>query len=122
MPIFGTITSDGSTITYSNRYGTLELEVMGPYSKISSMRSSDWPVSCRCGIDEAEKVVLITDNRKMQMALCDTSLKGDCFVPLHHISPSEAAVCRIKSMAFAKGVNATKELVPPNPYAGPIPC
>ena len=96
---------------YKNKYGQLELEVIGPYQDVTKMKSKEFDDSCFFGIAEAEKIALITDNCGIQLSFSGGAKpdinKG---YMLHHESSGIAALCRIVSLNFDKEINATKAL------------
>jgi len=100
---------------YSNRYGRLEIEIVGPYQQVSTMpRCKDLNQSYSFGMDEAEQIALITGNKDTQC--CFTFGNTSKVFLIHHQSGNIAALCRIVSIEFSKNVNATKELERSNPY------
>lgn len=97
-------------IVYQNRFGSLVLEPISEYRAVRGIRSDIVPTEGRFhGIDIAEKVALITDNRGIQISF-QMPLTRDSFgYILHHDSPSTCAICRIVSMEYV-GNDPTVEI------------
>ena len=94
-------------LVYQNKYGRLELQP-GEYQNVSDIHSKDLDEDVFFGIDEAEKIALITENKNIQLAFAYPELKK-AFV-LHHKSFDAAAVCRVVSLEFTGGVNPQEEI------------
>lgn len=90
--------------TYANQYGKLEIETVGPYQAV---REVDTDLAERFSIDTAERIALITDNRRIQ--LCPARNRRDMYL-MHHESISVVAPCRIISLSFDENVNAREEI------------
>lgn len=99
---------------YKNKYGSLTLELAGPYQAVSSIHSKDVDPQLLFSIDEAEKIALITGNVDIQLCFCSAD-RSKAFV-IHHQSGSVAAVCKLVNLDFDKGVNATSVLARPDSY------
>lgn len=100
--------SENNIITYSNKYGCVELEIVGEYTHVSTFHANMINSEFFFTIDEAEKLALITENNRLQVCFDPKSLKR-AYVIVHK-SSSVAALTRIKSMKFYDGINATNEL------------
>ena len=103
-------------LIYKNKYGQLELEVMGEYRAVSTIHCRDIEDSYSFGLDDSEKIVLITGGVDIQ--LCFTIGNLNKVFLIHHRSASMAAVCRVISLQFNRDINETRELARPNPYRG----
>lgn len=104
-------------ITYKNKYGYLEFDVVGEYQDVTKISSKRVDAEFFFDISTAEKIALITNNKDIQ--LCFTyPTNGTAFL-VHHKSSGIAAVCRITKIEFDNKFNATKELEPlPRIYLG----
>jgi hypothetical protein len=91
---------------YSNTYGSLQLEPIGPFKAVNTIRGVDLPDDIKFSMDTAEKIALITDNRGIQ--LCFESFKK-VYVIIHQ-GPSLAAVARIVNMEFDEKINPAQEI------------
>jgi hypothetical protein len=92
------------TISYQNNYGTLVLEPVSEYRSVDGIRSDIVPENSRFyGIDVAEKVALITENRRIQIAFQMPLTRNSFGYILHHDSPNTCAICRISSMEYVGG-------------------
>ena len=108
------------TFTYSNRYGTIEAKQVTewfPVGKFSSRRFlAEHPEHPTFGIDTAEQIVLITDNRRSQITgfwyvnengeLITNANNG---ILLVHQSPSIVCVVKITKFEY-NGPNAQEEI------------
>lgn len=96
------------THVYENKYGFLELEVVGDYKPVETIYSRDVSEACLFTIDEAEQIALITGNFGIQISFASPNFKR-AFV-IRHESFGIAAVCRIKRLMFDGAINAQEEL------------
>ena len=103
---------------YQNKYGRLEIEVIGSYQDVTKMYSKDFAPNSFFTIDEAEKITLITGNDGIQIAF--SKHEGSYRAALlRHESSNSAALCRIVSLDFVKDVDAREVLARPKTI-GPI--
>lgn len=94
---------------FSNKYGTLVLEPISEVKKISELgRVKDVPEEHLFTMDEAEKIVLITGNDGVQIAM-EYPMTGRASVIIHETG-STGAWAKIVKLEFADSVNATQEL------------
>jgi len=90
---------------YSNQYGSLKFMVGGK-QKISDLKSDNFPEEVFFDLGMAEKIALITENRKIQI----------CFRDLHraylvyHFTPSEVGLCSYIELDFSSRVTPSKEI------------
>lgn len=94
--------------SYKNEYGELEVESISKTQSLHGWYVKDLPDDIKFDLDTAEKIVLITENRKSQIT-------GDWFgnkmcVFVYHISPSDVQICKINKLIFTSSVNPTEEL------------
>jgi hypothetical protein len=101
-------------LTYKNKYGCLEIEIVGPYQKVSTIRCKDIDERYSFDMDTAKKIALITENNRVQLCFSSGNLNKVFLV--HHQSSSMAAVCKIVSLDFDNNINARSELARPNPF------
>jgi hypothetical protein len=94
--------ADSIQTKWSNRYGTLEVEPVGEVQAVSGIRGTDVDDDLKFDVDTAEKIVLITENRRCQIAV--SSVRGNGSYLLVHTSCSMAAVVKIVSLEFTDGV------------------
>lgn len=96
-------------IDYANKYGTAQLITITEYRNIAGIRGKDISDENKYSIDTLEKLVLISDNRKMQVSL-GWPMQNVGYI-MHHRSASEVAICRIVNIDFFNtGINAQEEL------------
>lgn len=96
-------------LNFQNRYGQLALTLVDAVRPVKGIRGVDVEDQHKFGIDVAEKIALISDNRGIQICPCkDGDGKWVCFV-IAHDSPSTGAVARIESMNYL-GLNPTQEI------------
>lgn len=95
-------------IVYENKYGRLEIEVVGAYRAVGLIRCRDLDPSLSFTIDQAEQISLITDNRGIQV--CFQAPEYQHVFLLHHESSGLAAECRIVNLQFTARVNAQDEI------------
>jgi hypothetical protein len=104
-----------AVVTYANNYGSLKLAIAGEYRNVGSIRGAALPEDVFVSIEDAEKIALITDNRRIQIGFAGMDPKRG-FV-MHHASQGRPAVYRVAEMDFKPGVDATKELERPAWYS-----
>jgi hypothetical protein len=103
-----------SILTYKNKYGYLEFEVIENYRDISTIHSKDLQDNLFFEIEVAEHIALITENRDIQLSVTYDPKK---MFLIHHQSSSVAAVCRITKIEFNSDFNAREILaIPSKPY------
>lgn len=91
-------------IQFTNRYGTLVIDPISEYHPVKGIRSDIVPVDGRFhGIDTAEKIALITENRHIQIGFQMPLTRNSFGYILHHDSPSTCAICRIVSLDYVGG-------------------
>jgi hypothetical protein len=95
----------------------LEFKVVGAYRDVSGIRCLDLDPGLALGLEDAEKIALITGNRDIQVAFT-FPWDGKAFL-LHHEASGLAAECRIVRLDFEADVNARDILARPNPWRGP---
>lgn len=97
---------------YENKYGRVEIEVVGSPSPVNSFHAKDIDSDYFFSLEDAEKIALITENRHIQIGF---SPKFDGYL-LYHSSPSTAALCKVVNVSFGSDFNAREELARPNPF------
>jgi hypothetical protein len=81
---------------------------MSPSLPVSKISSSMVPEDCFFDIDVAEKLALITENRRMQIAFVPPKYqKGYIFF---HNMTSMAQLLKIENLAFKEDINPTEEI------------
>ena len=96
-------------IDYANKYGIAQLITITEYRNIAGIRGKDISDENKYPIDILEQLVLISDNRHMQVSLGYPIQKIGYIV--HHRSASEVAICRIVNIDFFNtSINAQEEL------------
>jgi len=98
----------------TNKYGQFEFAVISHYQDVSKMSSVNFDPSCFFGIEEAEKIALITGNKDIQLGFASWD-RSKAFL-LHHQSSSLAALCKIVSINFCTSINPTLELTEGGKY------
>ena len=97
-----------TAIKYENEYGSLELLPLD-YLHVSVVRHSDVPVELKFDTLTAERIALITDNRRIQLVPNYPKNLNEWYVA-HHSAPDTCAVCRIVSLDFVSTVNPQEEI------------
>lgn len=92
-------------LTFQNRYGQLSLVPVSDVRPVKEIRGVDVDGRHKFGIDVAEQIALITENRGIQICLGEG---WNCYV-IAHDSPSTGAVVRIESLTYVGG-NPAQEL------------
>lgn len=112
---------------YSNKFGVLELEPVTKFMPVSEINRDSVPEieDVLVSIDDAEKVTLITENRRAYMSFCYPSLPEDrATFALKYSCRNRAAVCRINIKRFetAGNISAREQIESMAPKKiGPIP-
>ena len=98
-------------ITYTHKkYGTLTLKRVTSYMNVGQFHSSKVPADCFFSAEEAEKIALITENRRVQ--LCPVMDKIGTSMPFYlvvHSSASEACLVQPIEINY-EGDNPKKEI------------
>jgi hypothetical protein len=97
---------------YSNKYGFLKFMV-GDKQPISTLCSDNFPNHIFFDLETAEKIALITENKKIQ--ICFKSLEKMYLV--YHFTISEVGLCLVKKLEFSSPVIPSKEI-----ERFPTPC
>ena len=92
--------------TYENKYGKLVVEHLTDYKPVSFIHGVDLPDDCMFDLDTAEKIVLITENRRTQIGVMPPPRK--CYLVVHE-SCSFACAVRIVSLDYT-GPSAAQEI------------
>lgn len=101
-------------ITYQNKYGFLEFEVIEAYREVATIHSKDLQQDVFFEIDDAEKIALITENKGIQLSVNQGHTK---MFLIHHKTSNIAAVCRVIKIDFNSKFNAREILeTPSKPY------
>jgi hypothetical protein len=83
-------------INYQNKYGKATLTPVSEVLRVQDVSYAKMPQlieQVKFSIDQAEKLALITGNKKIQIAFCmDKKL---CYV-LHHLTPSTVQICSVE--------------------------
>lgn len=95
--------------TYQNRYGSVELETIEEYRHVSTVYGKDVPPEVVYSLSTAEQLVLITENRHIQIGIIFPLQREQVYI-LKHASASQVALCRIVSLKFVSNVCANDEI------------
>ncbi len=87
---------------FKNKYGTLTLKLVSAVMPVDSIHGADIDNAYKFDLKTAEKVALITENRRIQIGGTNAH---DCYVVAHE-SVSTAAIARIETMDYMSGVPA----------------
>lgn len=96
------------TTQFQNRYGRLEVEPVTPLLQVRNIRGVDYPDDIKFDLETAERIVLITENRRSQIAFQEWTQNGRAYM-IVHTSPSEGYIVRIVSLDYT-GPNAQEEI------------
>lgn len=118
---------NNNLFTYSNQFGEVVLERVTDFMPVSEITREKVPQieEVLVSVDCAEKVVLITENRRMAIAFL--SPIGDVERSTYAVKyscPSRAAVCRVtvKSFRTPGGLSAREQIEDMAPRTcGPLP-
>ncbi len=83
-------------INYQNKYGKATLTPVSEVLRVSEVSYAKMPKlieQVKLSIDQAEKLALITENNKIQIAF--PMGKKLCYV-LHHLTPSTVQICSVE--------------------------
>lgn len=89
-------------LNFKNGYGTLTLALVSAVMPVDAIRGADVDDAHKFDLETAEKVALITENRRVQIGGTNAH---DCYVVAHE-SVSTAAIARIETMNYVGGVPA----------------
>lgn len=96
-------------LDFQNQYGQLRLVPVSDVQPVRDIRGVNVDAAHKFGIDVAEQIALITDNRGIQIAPTkDGDGKWVCYV-IAHESPSTGAVVRVESINYL-GINPAQEI------------
>lgn len=102
---------------YRNTFGAATLTPVTEFMPVREMRAEVVPVGAFIAIDDAERLALITDNRRVGVS-CTWPL-SDNFYALKYSCPSRAAVCRVEITEFRTpgGVSPAEQIENMRPRA-----
>ena len=100
--------ADSVQTHWSNEYGSLEVEPVTEAGPIKGVRGVDIDDAVKFDLDTAEKIVLITDNRRCQVS--GEFREGGRLYMMVHTSHSVAALVKIVSLEFTDKVVAQEEI------------
>lgn len=96
------------TLNFKNRYGWLSLSLVSDVRPVSDIHGADIDGRHKFSLDLAEQIVLITDNRGIQICPVKEGAIWLCYV-IAHASPSTAAVARVEAINYV-GPNPAQEI------------
>lgn len=103
----GPVVDETGSVRYQNRYGSVRLVPVTPYGPVSGYRTDTSPPELLVSLDDAERIALITENRRVNYGF---NLREGRGIIIHHEGPNRAAVCRVEDLAFTRDLNPTDEL------------
>lgn len=92
-------------LDFQNRYGQLRLVLVDGVRNVRDIHGKDVDPAHKFGLETAEKIALVTDNRGIQLGGFGAH---DCYVVVHE-TPNTAAVARIESLTYV-GQNPKQEI------------
>lgn len=92
-------------LNFQNRYGQLTLVLVTDVRNVRDIHGKDVDPAHKFGLETAEKIALVTDNRGIQLGGLGAH---DCYVVVHE-TPDTAAVARIESLTYV-GQNPAQEI------------
>lgn len=97
--------------SYSNKFGWVNLELVGRYKSVSEIRSGDVPENCFIDIEIAEQIVLISDNHRVQIAFpMDKDNKlGRPYIIVHETA-NAGCIARVIDIEYMGKNSPNKEL------------
>lgn len=95
-------------IKFCNRYGSLELKPVTDYMPVDQIKHTIAPIGSAFNLETAEKIALITENRRIQLCIIPDNYR--VMYVVHHSSTSIAAICEINSLAYNERINPQQEL------------
>lgn len=98
------------TKNFSNKYGSLKVVFVGERQEVSKIKSAEFPEDVFFDMETAEKIALITNNRRMQISFRKID-KGNHGYLLYHFLASEVSLCRIESLTFSSDVIPSEEIL-----------
>lgn len=87
------------TTEYRNRYGALTVEPVSELMHVRDIRCADFPDSIKFDLDTAEKIALITENRRSQIAF-STWTRSSLGILIVHATESTARVVRVVCLDY----------------------
>ena len=110
---------------YSNRFGEVTFTPVTDFMPIGDISIDKIPAikDVLISMDDAEKVTLVTENRRGYVSFCFPFLEGNTCFGLQYSCPNRAAVCRIDILESKtdNGMTAQEQidLMAPKSY-GPL--
>lgn len=92
-------------LNFQNQYGQLTLALVDSLRNVRNIHGKDIDPAHKFGLETAEKIALVTDNRGIQLGGLGAH---DCYVVVHE-TPDTAAVARIESLTYI-GQNPAQEI------------
>lgn len=89
-------------INYKNKYGELEIETITEAMPVSTVLVSMVEQVNACfDLETAEKIALITDNKKIQIGIDGETKK--CYL-VYHYTTSLVSICKINRLVYVGGI------------------
>ena len=102
--------TNGNTVSFSNSYGTVSVTPVTEFMAVSGIRKTHAQAKANTfSLDDAEKIALITENRKIQICPHFMPMDGLAYLILHD-SPSTAAICKVEIKNFSCNKSAADEI------------
>ncbi len=109
-------------LNFENEYGSLIVEPVSEIMPVKDIRCKNYDESIKFDLDTAEKITLITENRRCQIAFSKWAETGNYGMLLIHTSTSTAMVVKIKTLDYKGPESAAGEIERLAPITiGPIP-
>lgn len=105
---------------FENRFGSVSFRPIAEVTHVKNIRGADLDARCMFDVETAEKIALITENRRIQICPYKGADGWRCYVVLHE-SESTAAVAEIEGLNYTGGVPAA-EIHSAREMAYGLPC
>ena len=102
------MTYQGMIKQYANKFGAVSFATVSDVVSVNDVHGKDVDPAHMFDIETAEKIALITDNRRIQLCPFKTAQGWRMYVVLHE-TPSTVAVAVIESMTYT-GRDPKREL------------
>lgn len=90
---------------YQNKFGNVTFRPIAEVTHVKNIRGAALDARCMFDVATAEKIALITENRRIQICPFKGADGWRCYVVLHE-SESTAAVAEIEELNYTGGVPA----------------
>lgn len=90
---------------FHNKFGSVTLRPIADVTHVKNIRGAELDAGCMFDVETAEKLALITENRRIQICPFKGPKGWQCYAVLHE-TEATAAVAEIAELTYTGGIPA----------------